>query len=410
MSIVILNWTGGEKNQFTDFSDCLKSVLQEEGKTVRIIDLGDQCLPELLEEHKTNGIEFAFTWDGLGSRLKSNSSLGSSVWDDLHIPLLCYHRAHPSLNLENHSASSPWIRHIYAAQSYANFANKYFPRKEQALFLELPIIFPKNKIEKFSGDYFVLVRDLEDNVKTYESWSGVPQRNLVEFLGNADEEISAEFMRGNRKDLHDTIDALLTPSAFAKIQQDFVAEQEISIRFIAHNLLHKIYRNMVSEYLVLELADMPLKVYGDGWDRFKAMHNPKHEFLDVRSVPHSAAQFSSNYGILDVADVNDLLNDQTQRALAQSSAFLAGTNWSHQSSLGSDFSDLFFDGAPGNLYSKAEWIIKSPALHREKCQFFAEEHRAHFPTSKYLKQLLMLGESVRDDHNPALAQISILKA
>lgn len=78
MSIVILNWTGGEKNQFTDFSDCLKSVLQEEGKTVRIIDLGDQCLPELLEEHKTNGIEFAFTWDGLGSRLKSNSSLASA--------------------------------------------------------------------------------------------------------------------------------------------------------------------------------------------------------------------------------------------------------------------------------------------------------------------------------------------
>jgi len=222
----------------------------------------------------------------------------------------------------------------------------------------------------------------------------VPQRNLVEFLGNADEEISAEFMRGNRKDLHDTIDALLTPSAFAKIQQDFVAEQEISIRFIAHNLLHKIYRNMVSEYLVLELADMPLKVYGDGWDRFKAMNNPKHEFLDVRSVPHSAAQFSSNYGILDVADVNDLLNDQTQRALAQSSAFLTGTNWSHQSSLGSDFSDLFFDGAPGNLYSKAEWIINSPALHREKCHFFAEEHRAHFPTSKYLKQLSAFAQAV----------------
>lgn len=410
MSIVILNWTGGENNQFADFSDCLKSVLQEEGKAVRIIDLGDQFLPELREEHKTNGVEFAFTWDGFGSRLKSDGSQMPSVWDELQIPLLCYHRDHPSLNLENHSANSSWVRHAYAAQSYSNFANKYLPRKEQALFLELPIIFPKNNIEKFSGNYFVLLRDLEDNVKTYESWSGLPQRNLVDFLGNADEEISAEFIRGNRKNLHETIDALLTPTAMEKIQQDFATEQEISVRFIVHNLLHKTYRNMVAEYLVLELADMPLKIYGNGWDRLKAMNNPKHEFLDVDSVARGATQFSSNYGVLDVSDVNDLLNDQTQRAAAQSSAFLAGANWSHQASLGSDFSDLFFDGAPGNLYSKAEWIINSPALHREKCHFFAKEHRAHFPVSKYLKQLSALAEAVRDEHNPALTQISVFKA
>ena len=395
MSIVILNWTGGESSQFADQSDYLKTVFQAEGKTVRIIDLGDQFLPELLEEHKTNGVEFAFTWDGFGSRLKSDGSLMSSVWDDLQIPLLCYHRDHPSLNLENHITLSSWVGHIYAAQSYANFANKYFPRKGQALFLEFPIIFQKNKIDKFSGDYFVLLRDLEDNVKTYESWSGVPQRNLVEFLGNADEEISAEFVRGNRKNLHDTIDELLTPSVLEKIQQDFVAEQEISVRFIAHNLLHKIYRNMVSEYLVLELADMPLKVYGYGWDRFKAMNNPKHEFLDVGPVTHSSAPFSSNYGILDVADVNDMLSEHTQRAAAQSSAFLVGASWPHHASLGSDFSDLFFDGVPGNLYSKAEWIMKSPALYREKCQYFTELHCANFPVSKYLNQLVALADSVR---------------
>ena len=182
----------------------------------------------------------------------------------------------------------------------------------------------------------------------------------------------------------------------AKIQHDFVAEQETSVRFIVHNLLHKIYRNMVSEYLVLELADMPLKIYGTGWDRFRAMNNPKHEFLDVGSLASGAAQFSSNYGILDVADVNDMLNDQTQRAAAQSSGFLHGTNWSHQSSLGGDFSDLFFDGSPGNLYSKAEWIIKSPALHREKCKAFTERHSENFPVSKYLNQLVASVDSVRD--------------
>ena len=289
MSVVIVNWTGGENDPFTYVSRMHKNAFEELGRKVRIINLGDHFYSELLEEH-ANGIDFALTWQGLGSGIKSTPSQLTTIWDDLRIPLLCYQADHPSLMPMNHNAASVWIRHVYFAASFASFANKYLPRKDQASYLELPSVYPKVEVVQFVGDHFVLPKNLDDNLKTYESWNAAPQKNLVEFLGEADSQIAEEFRNGNRKNLHDVVDDLLTPEAFVKIQQDFNGEAEVHIRFIVHNLLHKIYRNMVSEYLILELADMPIKIYGRGWDRFKAMNNSNHEFLDGVSFSDSAFQ------------------------------------------------------------------------------------------------------------------------
>ena len=395
MSIVIVNWTGGENDPFTYGSNRYKQEFEALGRKVRIINLNEQLIPELLKEHET-GIDFAMTWQGLGSRLKSTTSQLPSIWDDLQIPLLCYHGDHPSVMPANHEATSSWVRHIYFTQSFASFANSYFPRRAPAIFIQAPTVYPKQESSETAGDYFVLPKNIDDNLKVYESWKNAPQKNLVNFLGTADSEIAAEFRNGNRRNLHEVIDELLTTQELEKIQQELKGELPANIRIVVHNLLHKVYRNMVAEYTLLELSDMPIKIYGRGWDRFKALGNPKHEFLEGVVTADSSFQYSSNYGILDIGAVNDALHDRTLRAIGNRSSFLMGSAWPHNSLLDQNFSDLFFDGAPGNLYSKAQWIMSAPESHREKCRYFADLYKEKFSVLDFMNQLSEVASGVRN--------------
>ena len=102
-----------------------------------------------------------------------------------------------------------------------------------------------------------------------------------------------------------------------------------------------------------------------------------------------------------MAPVNDCLHDRTLRATASHSGFLIGSSWAHQSLLGQDFSGLFFDGTSGDLYGKAEQIMRSPEAHRKKCIDFAEEHRARFNFSEFLNHLDGLAEAIRKSQQTA---------
>ena len=90
------------------------------------------------------------------------------------------------------------------------------------------------------------------------------------------------------------------------------------------------------------------------------------------------------------------MHDRTLRAIANRTSFLMGSAWPHQSALDKNFSDLFFDGAPGNLYSKAQWIMSAPKSHREKCQYFADLYEERFSVLEFLKRLSEVADSVRN--------------
>ncbi len=399
MSIVILNWSGNENESVASTSRIHKNAFEAQGRTVRVLNLDDQFLSELLKEQKGD-IEFAFLWQGEDSCVPSISSLLPQVWEKAGVPLLYYHTDHPSVRPDLHNTSSSWIRHVYFAQSFATFATDYLSRKEQAQYLELPSLYPTLNIKTFVGDYFVLPRHLEENSNIYQSWSTAPQSHLVELLGIADGHITKEFLFGNQRNLHEVIDALLTPEALINVRQDFKDESDATIRLVIHHLLHPIYRNLVSEYIISELADMPIKIYGRGWDRLKAKNNPKHQFYEGMSFDASAFQYWSNYGILDVAPVNDCLHDKTLRAMSFDAGFLTASNWTHQTQFSQGFSTLFFDGTEGDLRSKAEQIVRSPSAHREQCREFAELHRTQFTIANFLTQLDGLADSVRNKHQP----------
>ncbi|HKU28794.1 MAG TPA: hypothetical protein VJQ54_25205 [Candidatus Sulfotelmatobacter sp.] len=393
MKIVLLNWRNGENDPFTYFNQCLKDAFEQLGRPTRIIDI-DQAFSHNLHEAHSEGIDFVFTWQGLGSGAGSDHMKSTTLWDDLKIPLVCYHGDHPCHMPGNHKAMSPWIRHVYAVASFASFANAYIPRGHGAIAVQPPIWFPNAIHHRFNGDYFVVAKNLDDNEIVFSRWRNAPQRRTAAFLAEAASAIISEVGGGNRTNHHRIIEQMLSPAAIGSLSDELNGAPELMVRMHIHGLLDKVYRNTLAEHVVAELADVPLKIYGRGWERFKAQANPKHEFLSFDSMSDNAFQYASNYGILDVAPTNDSLHDRTLRAMANGAGFLIGSRWPDELLLGKPHDALLFDSSPDSLRCRAQAVMKSPETHREACRDFARQYRTHFSIYDFLKVLESVARSI----------------
>lgn len=393
MSIVILNWQGGENDPFTYFSACMKQAFERMGRPTHVVNLDDSMMNKLIEVD-SKGIDFVILWQGVGLQLGATDTDPTTVWDQLGVPVLCYHGDHPCHMPLNHKAASPWVQHIYGTGSFARFANNHLPRKHSATFFPTPNWFTDRAKGQFEGDFFVFPKNLDDVDATLERWRGQPDRLVTRFLLEAADAIIGEFANGNRTSHHEIIERMLDAETMAALCAD-LHSSELAVRFHIHTQLDKIHRNAVAEHVVNDLQDVPLKIYGRGWERFRRRQNRHHEFLPFDAMSDNAFQFGSRYGILDVAPIHDGLHDRTLRAMSNRSGFLMGANWPYETYLGADYGDLFFDGAPGALRARAERVMQSPDAHRAQCRDFARDYQQQFSLFGFVKYLEQMSEMAR---------------
>lgn len=393
MSIVIINWQGGENDAFSYFSACMKQGLERMGRPTHIVNIDNGLIEELVEISKT-GIDFVILWQGVGLQIGATDTDPTTVWDQLKAPVLCYHGDHPCQTPKLHRATSPWVQHIYGTASFARFANTYFPRESSATFFPTPVWFTDGVKGRFEGNFFVFPKNIDDLDSTLDGWRQAPERRVASFLLDAADAIIGEFRAGNRTNHHDVIDGMLNAEVMAMLCED-LGSSEFAARVHMHTLLDKIYRNTVAEHVVSELKDVPLKIYGRGWERFQLRQNRHHEFFSFDAISDNAFQFASQYGIVDVAPIHDSLHDRTLRAMSNRSGFLIGSNWPYETFLGGDYGNLFFDGAPGALRARAELVMQSPEAHRAQCSDFGRHYQQHFSLFSFIKYLEGVSEMVR---------------
>jgi hypothetical protein len=393
MSIVIINWRGGENDPFTYFSECMKQAMERMGRPTHIVDLDNSTMHKLAEIDE-KGIDFVFSWQGIGSQIGATDTNPTTIWDQLKLPVLCYHGDHACHMPSHHKAMSPWVRHIYSTGSFAMFANMHVPRRTHATSFQPPVWFTDGVKDRFEGDFFVFPKNLDDLDSTLNKWRGASEQLVASFLLEAADMIISEFRNGNRTNHHDIIGAMLNEEMMAALCEE-LNNSEMAVRFHIHSLLDKIHRNAVAEHVVNDLKDVPLKIYGRGWDRFKLRQNPNHEFLPFDAMSDNAFQFASRYGIIDAAPINDTLHDRTLRAMGNRSGFLIGSNWSYETFLGGNYGDLFFDGAPGGLRARAERVMQSPEAHRAQCRDFARHYQGQFSLFSFVKYLEEMSDMVR---------------
>jgi len=400
MSIVIINWRGGENDPFSYFSACMKQAFEKMGRPTHIVTLDNSAIPVLAELDK-EGIDFVLLWQGLGLQLGATESNPATIWDHLKVPVLCYQGDHACHMPINHKAKSPWVQHVYGTAAFAKFANTYIPRAHAATFTPAPVWFTDGIKDQFEGDFFVLPKNIDDLDSTLNSWRGASPQRVSNFLLDAADAIIGEFRNGNRTDHHDIIDGMLDAEMMAALCED-LGIQELALRFHMHKLLDKIHRNAVAEHIVNDLKGVPLKIYGRGWERFRFKRDRSHEFFSFKAMSDNAFQFMSRYGIVDVPPIHDALHDRTLRAMSNGSGFLMGSSWPHETLLGADYGELFFDGAAGALRERAERVMQSPERHRARCRDFARDYQQHFSLSGFIEYLEGMSDAVKARANAVL--------
>lgn len=393
MSIVIINWRGGENDPFSYFSACMKRAIERMGRPVHIVNLDNSTI-STLADLSNNGIDFVILWQGIGLHLGATDNSAATVWETLKVPVLCYHGDHPCHMPAHHKAISPWVQHIYGTASFALFANAYIARDSSATFFPTPVWFTDGIKGQFAGDFFVFPKNIDDLDSTLNAWREASQPLVASFLLGAADAIISEFRNGNRTNHHAIIDGMLSEDVLAALCED-LKSTALAVRVHIHMLLDKIHRNAVAEHVLNDLKDVPIKIYGRGWERFQLRQNRYHEFLSFDAMSDNAFQFASQYGIVDAAPVHDSLHDRTLRAMSNRSGFLMGSNWSYETFLGGDYGDLFFDGAEGVLRARAERVMQSPVAHRAQCCDFARHYQQHFSLFNFIKYLEEMSDVVR---------------
>lgn len=389
MQIVLITWPGGENDPFTVFNRTLQRQLANQGRKVTLIRL-DASFGASLEVALRGGIDFAISWQGLGSNFVPSGS-SALFWDLFRVPLFCIHGDHPSQTPALNMADADYVVHLYTTASYCLYANAMIPRRRPATYIHPPMVVDQRSQGERSGDFLVFPKNLDDVLSTMEHWKTAHAPVIQEFLFSAAAAISDSMLADPVTDHHAIVDAMLDDEGgMTGIKAAFPDTHDLALRNGLHGMMTKFYRNLLAQHVIDQLCHVPVKVYGRGWERFAALGNPKHEFLAPHLATDSDFQYFSNYGILDIGPTFDSFHDRSQRAIANRSGFLMGSAWPPREEFPDAYDELFFNANPGNLLERVDRVIRDPDGHRERCRDFGREYRRRASPYEFLKKLELM--------------------
>jgi hypothetical protein len=387
MRMIILNWSEGENDPFTYFSRLWQRRLHEAGHTALIVPVDAATMQTVNLLHQQARVDLAFCWQGVGSTFVP-AGYTQTVWEILRIPLVCLHADHPSYNPANHQQSSPYLLHIYGEAAFADAANRTIARTWPALHGIYPRLFGLDEVHaEFAGEFFVFPKNVQELPEIREEWRTRYDAQMLGMLSAAADAIERTYREGNVVNHHQVIFEHAPPLIREQVLSGNPVPLATQFMHDFSRELDRVHRNVAATFVVNALEQVPLRVYGRGWDRFKARGNPRHEFLPADRVEHSEHHYQSQFGILDVASSNDMLHDRTWRALQHGAGFLLSSAWQKGAPIRNGFDDLFFGGDPDELTRKAAIVQADPEAHRERCAAFGARLVASTPpTSWFLEQ------------------------
>lgn len=375
MRIIILNWSEGENDPFTFFSQSWQKSLQGEGHEVHIVPLDVRTILTVSELQQERPIDLAFTWQGLGSDYTPDG-FDQTLWELLQIPLVCLHGDHPSYNPRNHQQTSRFVVHIYGEAIFADAANRSIAREWPALYGLYPYLFAYEPPQReFVGDYFVFAKNIQELADIRAEWQARYDAPSAAMLMEVAAAIEAAYFDGNRINHHEIILQYTPAPVREQLRSGHPSPEAVEYHSRFSRELDRVHRNVAAAFVLDALPHVPIHIYGRGWDRFKARGNPMHQFFPAETVAQSEHQYFSNYGILDVASSNDMLHDRTFRAMHLRSGFLISSSWKHHALLHETYADLFFGGDATDLARKVEIVRNDPAAHRARCAAFHSHHQ-----------------------------------
>jgi len=374
VKVVILNWKSGENDPFTVINTTIRQHLQACGKNVEVIEITEGDWPGRVAELVPAGIEFAFTWQGLGSNTMV-AERRENFWDHFKIPLICVHGDHPSHMPVNHQLESRYCFHLYTNADFARYSNRHFRRTRSASVIDLPQLHREPRLKQRGGDYFVVAKNINDPQETERSWEQRLPKPVFDVFMMAAETLKSKITREPHVEIHDVLDELIVEHniEWLKPAVDTVGYHDY------HSQLDHYVRSHKMVTAVAALRDFPVRIYGRGWGRIAKSAAASHVFEPGRNMADSQDLYYTRFGLVDVSP-SKALHDRTRRAMANGGAFLSSANLEDSFADMGRFDPLFFSFSPHDLPEKCAATLRDPEAHLALAQEFADiyHNRFHF--------------------------------
>jgi hypothetical protein len=390
MKVVILNWSQGENDPFTFFSETLARILIRCGKTVEILQITDNTWPEKLRLiEQVQGVEFVFTWQGINTGAVLSDGV-TSVWDKIRVPLISLHGDHPCYMPDNHRLDVEHCAHLYVNADFAKYSNVHFRKQNSAMYVQFPQTFFEKKLVKDEERVFNYVKNIRHTQDIESAWKKqLPDEARKAYLQTAE---VLKYLVKNEEyfEMHDVMDALIVTEKWAWLTEEmnpglvhhFHQEMDYYVRS---------YRSMVA---IEELRDFPVNIYGRGWDRYKEGAPKNWDFRDGLDMSDSQSLYYSRYGLIDISPSRSL-HDRSMRAMANHCSFLTSARLENSIDHLEPFDSLFFDFRQGDLKAKCEAVMRDPQGHREASIAFSRKFNELFHYEQFVKLLEVLAMQLK---------------
>jgi len=388
MCVVILNWRRGENDPFSVFNASLREHLRECGKNVELIETASDDWPRRLGDLARSGVEFALTWQGLGSRVGIGAS-GASLWDHFGIPLMCLHGDHPSHMPLNHQLESRYCFHLYAYADAARYSNRHFRRSRGASLFDVPQLHREPRLKHTSGEHFVFAKNITHPLDTESLWKEKLDQPTFDAYMAAAEVLRRRIAEAPYVEMHDVLDELISERNLHWLRPE--ANGPMYHQY--HSQLDLYMRSYKSVAAVTALREFPVKVYGRGWERIAQDAPASHLFASGRNTADSQELYYSRFGLIDISPSKGL-HDRAHRAMANGVGFLSSASLDERFPGSESFGRLFFSFREHELAERCAAVVADPEAHRNAARQFADLYYSTYSPRQFVNRLDMLAKSV----------------
>jgi len=390
MIVVILNWKNGENDPFTPFNQVLANYLEASGKCTKTVQLTDADWPDQILKLKEVGIDFVFTWQGLGTRFVVGAQ-NQNIWDIAQVPLITVHGDHPSHMPANHSYESRHCAHLYGTSEFSDYANRYFRKKSRAITINNSPLFSLDTVLDEQGpECFVLPKNVTPPVTIENKWKTALDKRGFDFYMSAAETLKFMLAHEDHLRIHPILDAFLLSRHF----EEYFVQNNPAAFHAFHSELDFYLRNIKSVGILEALKDVPLQIIGRGWEPYASVGNPNHHFLRAGNLIDNQKQYYSKFGIIDVTPSATGLHDRTARAMRNETPFLSSGYLPEFLPNMNRYDHLFYRFNGNDLREKCESVMSDPQAHAELAVEFSYLYQMQNQPSEFVWKLDSIARSL----------------
>ncbi|BBC79983.1 hypothetical protein Absy_008_149 [Acetobacter orientalis] len=373
-----------ENNILRQFSLEFMSFLDPAQFKTHVINLMDTNWLAQLEPLTREGIFMAWSHAGIGAGLGNETEI---LWDQLKVPFVSVLADPPCWCVKNHFLRSRYVANAYIFPEWLNVQNRFVKSPQLSTTIPHLGITPNSKRDAIlwrnRPQRMVLVKSGGNPELRRKNWNSFPKRwrNILEEACD----IAIKLPTGDITDIF--VDAC--------IRHDLSPEHRVEIFYTLMYEADMYVREYRMNVLVRALLDLPVNIYGRGWDHLAPLAT-KANFYGPVDATHLSSVYASAQFLLNTSpNVGSTAHERVGQGLDSRCVVVSDHNTFSRENLSHIPTFHGFDTSDLTLKEQLHTLYHAQKDYTDETQIGVDYIAQNFDCSKFMHSLLDIANEIR---------------